>query len=91
MKNKLTINKIVIIVLIAIFCFSFIRQEIAMNKIQKQINEKQEELQKLKEANEELKNEADTISSDQYIEKQARERLGMIKPGEKVVIEEKGQ
>ena len=89
MKKKLTLTNIILIVLISIFCISFIRQEVAMNRIEKQIIEKQKELDKLKETNDKLKNEAEMTSSDEYIEKQARERLGMIKPGEKVVIEEK--
>ena len=89
MKKKLTFTNIILILLISIFCISFIRQELAINRIDKQIVEKQKELEKLKETNDKLKNEAEMTSSDEYIEKQARERLGMIKPGEKVVIEEK--
>ncbi|MGL5244464.1 MAG: FtsB family cell division protein [Sarcina sp.] len=89
MKKKLTFTNIILILLISIFCISFIRQEFAINRIDKQIVEKQKELEKLKETNDKLKNEAEMTSSDEYIEKQARERLGMIKPGEKVVIEEK--
>jgi cell division protein FtsB len=87
MKKKITFNNIIIIILLAIFCGSFIRQEITMKKIEKQVSQKKQELEMLKEENEKLSKQKDTILSDEYIENQARERLGMIKPGEKVIIE----
>ncbi|NOW30868.1 cell division protein FtsB [Clostridium beijerinckii] len=58
-----------------------------MNRIQKEIDSKQVQLNEIKQKNERLQDEVDKInsSSSDYLEKLARERLGMIKPGEKVV------
>ena len=58
-----------------------------MNRIQKEIDSKQSQLDEVKQKNERLQDEVEKINSDSsdYLEKLARERLGMIKPGEKVV------
>ena len=56
-----------------------------MNKIQKDIKAKQTQLNELKDKNKKLQNEVSQSSTDEYIEKMARERLGMIKEGEKVI------
>lgn len=90
MKSKVTnrtIKHIVIAVLICILGVSIVRQFITMNKIQEQITQKQEQIDKLKKDNETLKDEVSKSTSDDFIEKQARERLNMIKPGEKVVVQ----
>ena len=87
MKKKLTFKKLIIISLAGIFIFSYIRQGITMNRIEKEIASKQYQLEEAKQKNERLQDEVDKINSDSsdYLERLARERLGMIKPGEKVV------
>lgn len=92
MKSKVTnktIKHIVIAVLILILGVSIVRQIVTMNKIQEQITQKQEQIDKLKKDNEALKDEVGKSTSDDFIEKQARERLNMIKPGEKVVVQKR--
>ena len=87
MKEKLILKKIIITAFILFFAFSYIRQSITMNRIEKEIDNKQLQLDEVGQKNERLQDEVDKINSDSsdYLEKLARERLGMIKPGEKVV------
>lgn len=85
MKKRMSLKNVVVIILISIFIISYIRQEITMNKIQKDIQAKQTQLNELKDKNKKLQNEVSQSSTDEYIEKMARERLGMIKEGEKVI------
>ena len=87
MGKKLILKKIIIIGCIVFFVFSYIRQSVTMNRIQKEIESKQLQLDEVKQKNERLQDEVEKINSDSsdYLEKLARERLGMIKPGEKVV------
>ena len=61
-----------------------------MNRIQKEIDNKQLQLEEIQQKNDRLREEVEKINSDSadYLEKLARERLGMIKPGEKVVNSE---
>ncbi|ALB48516.1 MULTISPECIES: FtsB family cell division protein [Clostridium] len=87
MKTKLILKRTIITGFIIFFVFSYIRQSMTMNRIQKEIDSKQVQLNEIKQKNERLQDEVDKInsSSSDYLEKLARERLGMIKPGEKVV------
>ncbi|HHD2752829.1 TPA: septum formation initiator family protein [Clostridium perfringens] len=85
MKKRMNLKNVVIIILVAIFCISYVRQELAMNKIQKDIEAKQTQLNELQDKNKKLQDEVNQSSTDEYIERMARERLGMIKEGEKVI------
>ncbi|MFW2491200.1 FtsB family cell division protein [Clostridium chromiireducens] len=89
MKKKL-IKRIIIAGFIIFFVFSYIKQSITVNRIQKEIDSKQSQLDEVKQKNQRLQDEVEKINSDSsdYLEKLARERLGMIKPGEKVVNNE---
>lgn len=90
MEKKLILKKIIIAGFIVFFTFSYIRQSLTMNRIQREIDNKQLQLEEIKQKNDRLQEEAEKINSDSkdYLEKLARERLGMIKPGEKVVNNE---
>jgi len=92
MKKKL-IKRLIIAGFIIFFVFSYIKQNITMNRIQKEIDSKQTQLDEVKQKNQRLQDEVEKINSDSsdYLEKLARERLGMIKPGEKVVNNEINQ
>lgn len=87
MKKKILIKKLVIIGFAIFFVCSYTRQFITMNRIKEEISSKQVQLEEIQQKNERLQDEVNKINSDSddYLEKLARERLGMIKPGEKVV------
>lgn len=88
-KRQVTLKKLIIIAIIAIFAFNYVKQSITINRIEKEIIENQNELENLKSKNNELESDLKKVDTDEYIEKLARERLGMIKDGEKVVNFEK--
>ncbi|MEN6313368.1 MAG: septum formation initiator family protein [Clostridiaceae bacterium] len=79
-----------VFVLLAIFLYL---SYVAVGQ-QKLLNAKSIELSKIESkieeetnANEELKKEKETIGSDEYKEKVARERLGMVKANERVFVD----
>lgn len=86
MKKRFTLKNVAILVLLFVFFISFVKQEVAMKNLKKDIQVQQQELDKVREKNERLKEEEAQSKSEEYIEKMARERLGMVKPGEKSVI-----
>lgn len=88
-KRQVTLKKLIMIAIIAIFAFNYVKQSITINRIEKQIIDSQNELEDLKSKNSELESDLKKSDTDEYIEKLARERLGMIKDGEKVVNSEK--
>ncbi|MGG7179030.1 FtsB family cell division protein [Clostridium paraputrificum] len=83
MKRKLTIKNLIILVLAVVFLFGFIRQERAMKRIEVEKEAKQTQLEQLQEKNQRLQEENDKAKTDEYLEQLARERLNMIKDGEK--------
>ena len=86
MKKRLTINKVIIVVIFAVFIFSLVRQGIALKRIKESLAVERQNLNQLKEENEKLQAEVESAQSDyEYIEKLARERLGLIKDGEQVI------
>lgn len=85
MKVRLNYKNLIILMLVVFFAFNYVRQEKAMNRIAKEVSQKEAELKELKLKTERLQEEVDKSSSDEYIEALARERLKMIKPGEKIV------
>lgn len=85
MIKRITLKNIVIVFLLILFCFSFVRQQNAIKKLNKQVAERYQELEKLKEANELLQQKVESINTEEFAEKLARERLGLVKDGEKVV------
>ena len=84
-KKRMNLKNMVILILIAILVISYVRQELTMNKIHKDIEAKQTQLNELQDKNKKLQDEVNQSSTDEYIERMARERLGMIKDGEKVI------
>lgn len=88
MKGKFRFKNLIIVVLCTIFVFGFIKQQSAMNRIKKETKEKTKKLQQVKEENEKLTEEINMSQTDEYHEKLAREKLNMIKDGEKTVEKE---
>jgi len=84
-KKQVTLKRLIIVFIFAIFVFNYIKQEITMKRIQEDIIISQKELEELKGKNSKLEADLKKVDSNEYIEKLARDRLGMIKEGEKVV------
>ncbi|WP_294378773.1 septum formation initiator family protein [uncultured Clostridium sp.] len=87
MKKKLIIKKLIIFAFVIFFIGSYINQLVTTRRIENEIAVKQAQLEEVQEKNERLQEEVEKINSGSadYLERLARERLGMIKPGEKVV------
>ncbi len=86
MKDRFTIKKVVLALVVVYTISSVIFQEIKINNIKEEITTQDKALQELKDSNRRLKNEVEFSKTDEYIEKMARERLGYIKPGETPVL-----
>lgn len=85
-KKQLTLKRLIIVFIFVIFVANYIKQEFTIRRIQTDIVNSQKELQELKNKNNELESNLKKANeSNEYLEKLARERLGMVKDGEKVV------
>ena len=87
MRKKITLRGIAIIVLFLVFSFNVVKQAIAIKRINNDIAEKSEQLNEKKEENRKLQAEWERVHSNyDYLEKLARERLGLIKEGEQIIL-----
>ena len=70
-----------------VFIFSLIGQTVVIKRINENIIQQSEELESLKDKNIKLQNELDRAQEQdvEYLEKLARERLGLIIDGEKII------
>lgn len=85
-KGKFNIKTIGLIIAAFYVGSIFISQRINSYKLNVEISKQQLELEKLKEKNQRLQDEVKMSKTEAYMEKLARERLGLIKEGETPVI-----
>ena len=87
MKKNVNLKGIIIVLVIGFFSISVIKQVIVLKRIKSDISTQAQELEELKERNIKLQAELDRAqSNNEYLEKLARERLGLIKEGEQQII-----
>lgn len=74
-------------VILAFFGSIFIRQQITIEGLHDKHKQYEEQLSHLQEKNAKLTSQLEQTQTDDYIEKMAREKLGLIKPGEILFID----
>ncbi len=89
--NPIVISIVAVIVIVA--AFNFWQNIEKMNHLQSKIDEMEEKIEKAEAENEELKEQLENTNDPEYIEEVAREKLGLVKPGEMLLVpvEEKQQ
>lgn len=80
------ISRYAILLFIVLFAVSLIRSLIRINKSKGQIDEARERVEKLESENEDLKVKLTTSQSEEFVEQQLRDKLGLAKEGEIVVV-----
>lgn len=88
MKTKI-VNIIGLLSALAMFLVllsSLIKSVKRINEGQNIIEKNKVRLEKINEENEKLKAQVNTIQSDEYMEKQLRDKLGLAKEGEIVIV-----
>ena len=90
MKKLLVIILILIIVFVGINYYNNIKK---INELQLKIDNLNSKIESSKEEKNELQKELENINNRDFIEKIAREKLGLVKPGEVLVVpvEEKNE
>lgn len=87
MKKNINLKAIIIALIMGVFSICLIKQLTVLRRIKNDISIQTQELQELREKNIKLQAELDRAqSNNEYLEKLARERLGLIKEGEQQVI-----
>ena len=85
--HSMTVIIVLIILIIGYFCLSIYNQERDIEYLKGTYKEIQEEMKEREEILKNVQNELKTVDSDEFVEKQAREKLKMVKSNEKVFID----
>ncbi|HKL12306.1 MAG TPA: septum formation initiator family protein [Halanaerobiales bacterium] len=75
-----------LIIVIVIFSFKLMMNIRKVNQMEDRLNSLQQQVQSQIDENKELKEEIERVKSPAYVEKIAREELGLVKPGEILLI-----
>jgi cell division protein FtsL len=86
-KKPIRSKSIVMILLAVYLAYSLTAQYITIRNARAQEARIQAQIEEIKKENEKLKDEIERMQSDEYIERIARERLGLIKPGEYMFVD----
>jgi len=77
---------LVVVLLLAYLAVTFGSQFSSLASMQRDVGNIEQQIRELKQRNEDLRNELQHVQSDSFIEKTAREKLGLIKAGETRVV-----
>lgn len=88
-KNKKKLIIIIICVVIGIyFAYTLISQQISLSKKNNEIENLQSQINSANEETKKLQTELDNFNNPEYIERIAREKLGLVRPNERVFIDQ---
>jgi len=86
-KRKLkTYSNYVLIAVFSLMLISLTRNILKIRTFRGRLTETEERIEKLKSENEVLGEKLDTFQSDEYIEKQLRDKLGLAKEEEIIIV-----
>lgn len=86
-NNKLKdYYKYLVLGLFSLLVISIVRNIERINKTKEEVSEMEKRVEALKEENEKLKEKEASVKSDFYVEKQIRDKLGLAKEGDIVVV-----
>lgn len=86
-KKRFRIRHLLAGMLVIYIVYVLITQQIAIIQAKAEKARVQAEIEKLVEENQRIQSQLENMQSDEYIERIARERLGLIKPGEYMFVD----
>jgi len=86
-KYKIDYMRVLLIVCLVYFSITFVKQQLQINEYNVKIDSVEEDIALAKEEIEELNETKGKINDSEYIEKIARDQLGLVKPYEKIFVD----
>jgi len=86
-KEKISSYQVYLLVLLClIFGLSFVKNLSKINEAKKRVERARQRVEKLKEDNKKLDEELAGMQKDEFLERQLRDKLGLVKEGEIVLV-----
>ena len=86
-KTRVQLSHVVAIAFVVYFAYTFFDQQVKINRYNSQIEMYNQELEAKQNLVEYYNTQSENITSDEYIESVARERLGLVKPYETIYVD----
>ncbi len=90
-RRKFNIKKLVAIMVAAVvvfyFAYTLITQQISISKKNEEIKALESQVQEAENESDRLQGEIENLQDPEYIEKIAREKLGLVRPNERVFVD----
>lgn len=86
MIKKAKLKSVIVLILLVYVAYSFVRLEVSINRKKNELNSYKQKVTELQDKNLQLKDEVNLSKDPDYMEKQAREKCGLVKVGETPVI-----
>ncbi|MBQ2615037.1 MAG: septum formation initiator family protein [Clostridia bacterium] len=77
----------VILLFGAYFCYTMIWQQVALNRKSREIDALNAQIEEATRQTEQLEAELENLNDPAYLEKVAREKLGLVRPNERVFVD----
>ncbi len=81
------ISMLVAVIFVLYFVYTMIWQQVVISKKGKEIEALEEKIAAAEQQTEKLEEELDNLNDPEYLEKIAREKLGLIRPNERVFVD----
>jgi len=88
-KFRLKGPAVILLLVLGFVFYSFGGQMVELYNVKHEVKKIQGQMDDLRKKNGELKKKVEFLESDAYVERMAREKLSLVKPGEKIILEAK--
>jgi len=85
-RRTRTLFFVAVLVLGVYFGTAIVQTQLKIYQANRQLEQLDEELYRLRQENRELEQQRQYVESDEYVEWKARQELGLVRPDEKVII-----
>lgn len=85
-KRKFKLKHLLFLAVLCYVGYTLTSQQLMINRIKGELNKYNEQNKKIEESNKYLKDQIEYAKTNEYKEKVAREKIGLIKPGEIVYV-----
>ncbi|HHV73374.1 septum formation initiator [Thermoanaerobacterium sp. PSU-2] len=86
-RRKMKLKPALLILFVVYILFTLVKQQITLNVLDKKLNAAITQVNAAEEENKKLNNQIKYIKTDEFIENEARQKLGLIKKGEIMFID----
>ncbi|MDI3312072.1 MAG: septum formation initiator family protein [Thermoanaerobacterium sp.] len=86
-RRKIKLKPVLLILFVVYILFTFVRQQMTLNVLDKKLNAAITQVNVAEEENKKLNNQIKYIKTDEFVENEARQKLGLVKKGEIMFID----